>query len=163
MFDLQWHFCLSVTNRQDGWTDWPKFCESPRLQCEVFLLKLNLNIFCLLHLKSWLKYPSKTESKLRAQWAIRGGDGRSAKMSFYSINLLFKSNKVWPLPNYFLRKVSLRCKCYVYVKNFDQKPAISLNTLKIGFFNTHSTKSRIWGALEPLNLFYMYARIYLNI
>ena len=38
---------------------------------------------------------------------------------------------------------------YVLVRNFDQKPAISLKTLEIGFFNRILlTKSRIWGAAE---------------
>ena len=37
---------------------------------------------------------------------------------------------------FFLREVSKLFKCYVLVKNFDRKPAISLKTLKIGFFNT---------------------------
>ena len=50
---------------------------------------------------------------------------------FYSINLLFMSNKTRPLKN--LREVSKLFKCYVLAKNFDEKPTISLNTLKIGF------------------------------
>ena len=56
-------------------------------------------------------------------------------IGFYSINILFMSNKAWPLNNFVLREVSKLFKCYVLVKNFDRKPAISLKTLKIGFFN----------------------------
>ena len=56
-------------------------------------------------------------------------------IGFYSINILFMSIKAWPLNNFVLREVSKLFKCYVLVKNFDRKPAISLKTLKIGFFN----------------------------
>ena len=65
------------------------------------------------------------------QYGIRGG---LTKMNF-SINLLFMLNRVSRL-RIFLREVSKLFKSYVLAKNFDQKPAISLKTLKIGFFNT---------------------------
>ena len=45
------------------------------------------------------------------------------------------SNNAWLLKHSFLREVSKLFKCYVLVKNFDRKPAISLKTLKIGYFN----------------------------
>ena len=60
------------------------------------------------------------------------------------------SNKI------FLGEVSKWFKCYILVKNFDQKPAISLKTLKIGFFNTLLWLNQGFGVLlEPLNLSYM--------
>ena len=46
------------------------------------------------------------------------------------------SNKAWLLKNSFSSEVSNLFKCYVLVQNFDRKPAVSLKTLKIGFFNT---------------------------
>ena len=74
------------------------------------------------------------------QWIIRGG---SAKMKLFHKPLIyvkkgffFLSNKTWPLKNLVLREVFKLFKCYVLFKNFDRKPAISLKTLKIGFFNT---------------------------
>ena len=45
------------------------------------------------------------------------------------------ANKAWPLKIFFERSLCKLFKCYVYVKNFDRKPGISLKTLKIGFFN----------------------------
>ena len=57
----------------------------------------------------------------------------------------------WPLENVFLREVSKLFKCYVLVKKFGRKPTVSLQTLKIGFFNTLTrTKSRFWGAAGAL-------------
>ena len=54
-------------------------------------------------------------------------------------------NKAWPLRN-FLKEVSKWFKCYVYVKNFDQKPGISSKTLKIGFSTRYCDYKRFWGA-----------------
>ena len=50
----------------------------------------------------------------------------------YFINLLIMSSKTWPFKNFFGRSLYKLFQCYV--KNFDRKPAISLKTLKIGFF-----------------------------
>ena len=61
------------------------------------------------------------------------------------------SNKAWPLKNYFLRIVSKFFKCYVLVKNFDRKPAISLKTT-----------FKFWRAAgAPIDLFY-FLFIYLD-
>ena len=59
------------------------------------------------------------------QW----GGGGAAKMSLFH-------KPLGCLRIFFAREVSKLFKSYVLVKNFDRKPAISLKTLIIGFFNT---------------------------
>ena len=66
------------------------------------------------------------------------------------------SNKAWPLHNFFLREVSKLFKCYVLVKNFDQKPAILLKTLKIGFSARYSDNIKVLQGAAVIKSFYIF-------